>query len=62
MLFDGLSETSLIETEKATAEWLDELSAVIAIDRHPDTQRLGRDLAKALGKMTHEEYSAPKKV
>jgi hypothetical protein len=62
MLFDGLSETSLIETEKAITECLDELSAVLAIDRHPDTQRLGRDLAKALGKMTHQEYSAPKKV
>jgi hypothetical protein len=59
MLFDGLSEALLIHTEGAITGWLNELSAALSMERHPNTQQIGRDLANALGRMTQEEYSAP---
>lgn len=58
-LFDGLSETLMLETESAIIGWLDEVSTHLGMDRHANTQEIGRDIAKALGTMMHEEYSAP---
>jgi hypothetical protein len=57
-LFDGLSETLMIETEAAIIGWLDDVSSALGRERHANTQEIGRDLAKTIGAMTNEEYSA----
>ena len=58
-LFDGLSEELIDQTEAAITGWLDQTSTALGMERHPDTQKIGRELAKALGTMKHEEYSVP---
>ena len=58
MLFDGLTDTLIGEIEEALIGWLDEVSAALGMERHPNTQEIGRSLAKAIGAVRNEEYSA----
>jgi hypothetical protein len=57
-LFEGLSLDIINETDAVIARWLDDVSAGLGMERHPNTRKIGRDLAKALGTITREEYSA----
>jgi hypothetical protein len=55
MLFDDLTDTLIGEIEEALTGWLDEVSAALGMERHPNTKEIGRDIAKALGATKHEE-------
>jgi hypothetical protein len=58
MLFDSLTDTLIDEIEESLIGWLDEVSAALGMEKHPNTQELGRNIAKAIGAVKHEEYSA----
>jgi hypothetical protein len=58
VLVDALSEALIVEIDAAMIGWLDEVSRALGKERHADTEEIGRNLAKALGTMTSEEYSA----
>lgn len=48
-LFETMTESLLVETEKAITDWLNEVESRIGIERHPDTREASRPFREALG-------------